>query len=62
MIVSGSGKEPLLKEDVVKIIDDIPELDEFKATDSSLFLFSVSTGARGVSCSSIRLEDILSYD
>ena len=35
--------------------------DDMKATDASLFLFAVSTGARGVSCYSIRLKDIIGY-
>ena len=60
VVHEGAGKEPLIVADVVRIIDSIPDMDLMKARDASLFLFSVSTGARACSCESIRLKDIKS--
>ena len=50
--------EPLIVADVARIIENIPDSDPTGALDASLFIFSVSTGARAISCTSIRLRDI----
>ena len=45
----GPGMEPLIVADVARIIDAIPDGDPCGALDASLFIFSVSTGARAIS-------------
>lgn len=46
--------------DVITIIECIPQGYPDKAKLASLFLFSVSTGARAISCSSVKVGDIIS--
>lgn len=59
-IRGSDGKEPAIVNDVKRIIDCIPEGHPDKAKEASLFLTSLSTGARAVTCHNVCLEDIVS--
>ena len=47
------GMEPLILDDLNKIVDAIDDRDPYKKQLSSLFLFGLSTGLRGHSCEGI---------
>lgn len=53
-------KEPAILSDVVRIIESTPDGLPTKASEASLWLTSLFTGARAITCSSITLGDILS--
>ena len=55
------GKEPLILDDLKRIIMHIPEVDPAKARLSSLFLFSLFTGARANSCRGVRFCDFTNF-
>lgn len=52
------GKEPAITEDVERIIYLTPDGLPTKAEEASLWLTSVSTGARAVTCSNVKIGDI----
>ncbi|KAK2946792.1 hypothetical protein BLNAU_18250 [Blattamonas nauphoetae] len=52
------GKPPLIASDLLKIIAHIPSSLPEKPFEASLFLFSLSTGARASTCAAIELRDI----
>ncbi|KAH7817009.1 uncharacterized protein MONOS_13223 [Monocercomonoides exilis] len=54
----GEGKQPLVTFDMSYLIDSIPDYFADKASEASLFLFSLHTGARAVTCGGVRLCDI----
>ena len=55
------GKEPLILDDLKRIIMHIPEVDPAKARLASLFLFSLYTGARANSCRGVRFCDFTNF-
>ena len=61
LIQMSDGKEPIIKEDLNRILSCIHPVDFERAFDSSMFLFMFSTGCRGVSVDSIRLCDIENF-
>ncbi|KAK2940197.1 hypothetical protein BLNAU_24891 [Blattamonas nauphoetae] len=52
------GKPPLIASDLLKIISHIPSSLPDKPFEASLFLFSLSTGARASTCAARELRDI----
>ena len=56
-VSDGQGKEPLIVPDVKRLIESTPEGLPTKAAESSLWLFALSTGARGVTCENIQLKE-----
>ena len=56
---SGMGMHPLIPDDLSRIIIAFPKQSSRAALLASLFLFALSTGARGDSCSHVRLGDFL---
>lgn len=59
VVQGGEGKEPLVYFDLQELITRIPNNLSVKAGDASLFLFSLHTGARAITCSNITYDDIL---
>ena len=57
---SGEGMTPLIPDDVSRIIQAMPRQASSTAKWASLFLLALATGARGSTCSSIRVLDIIS--
>lgn len=57
---SGQGMHPLIPDDISRIISALPKQSSRTPLLASLFLFALCTGARGDSCSHIRLCDFLS--
>lgn len=54
-------RRPAILKDVIRIIEAIPDEHPCKARDASLFLTALYTGARAITCSNVRLGDILNY-
>lgn len=52
-------KEPAILQDVVRIIDHMPEVYHDKAREAAAFLFSLNTGARALTTASVLLRDIV---
>ncbi|KAH7816076.1 uncharacterized protein MONOS_13507 [Monocercomonoides exilis] len=52
-------KEPLIVRDLDRILSCIPDWNVEKPREASLFLFALATGARSLTCSRIRLRDIV---
>ena len=50
---------PLIPDDIARIILALPKQSTTTARLASLFLFAISTGARGDSCFCVRLCDFL---
>jgi hypothetical protein len=56
----GEGKEAMIASDVKRVIEATSCGLLTKAAESSLWLFSLNTGARAVTCAHVRLADIVS--
>ena len=56
---SRGGMQPLIPDDIARIIKALPKQSSTTAKLASLFLFAICTGARGDSCSHVRLCDFL---
>lgn len=56
--LGGKGKDPLVHFDIAALISRIPDEFTSKAEEASLFLFSLHTGARAITCENITLGDI----
>ena len=56
---SRGGMQPLIPDDIARIIQALPKQSSSTAKLASLFLFAICTGARGDSCSHVRLCDFL---
>ena len=54
----GSHRDAAILSDVVRIIESTPPGLPTKALEASLWLLSVQTGARAITCSNIRVSDI----
>lgn len=59
-LAESQSKGPAIVNDVKRIIECIPEGHPDKAMEASLFLASLSTGARAVTCFNVHLADIIS--
>lgn len=55
----SQGKEPAITVDVRHIIESTPDGLPSKSAEASLWLCALSTGARGITCSNILLQDII---
>jgi hypothetical protein len=53
------GKQPLILEDVVRVIERSPALIPSKNEETSLWLIAISTGARAFTCEHVNVEDIV---
>ena len=58
----GNGLEPLIASDISLIIDSIHPGYSEKPRLASLFLFSLNTGARAITCSGVRICDIVQFN
>ncbi|MGH6876831.1 MAG: hypothetical protein ACREHV_05545, partial [Rhizomicrobium sp.] len=51
-------KEPAIVPDVKRIIESMPDGHPAKAAESCLWLFALSTGARAITCSNVKISDL----
>jgi len=58
---AGKGAEPCTLSDLKLILESIPKKYLFREFVSSLFLFSIYTGSRGIACSSLCSNDIQNF-
>ena len=57
-LLSGSGRQAAIIDDVIHIIKCMPKGHEYKAEEASILLWAVSTGARAVTCTNVLLQDV----
>ena len=55
------GMEPLILDDLKRVITSINEVDPLKPRLASLFLFGLFTGARANTCASVRFRDFHTF-